>query len=88
MTAPTSPHLHGGDVAIYVFDIKSTELAHSFFYSVLVSILVFMALSTVFHLINFPDNSPFLGLFFQPYFGIIDPFNCVSVYENLPHLLI
>ena len=31
----------------------------SSFYSVLVSISVFMALSTVFHSINSPDNSPF-----------------------------
>ena len=37
---------------------KSTELSHFFFYSVLVSVSVFMALSTVFHSINFPDNSP------------------------------
>ena len=29
------------------------------FYSVLVSISVFVALSTVFHSINSPDNSPF-----------------------------
>ena len=36
---------------------KPTELAHSF-YSVLVSVSVFMALSTVFHSINSPDNSP------------------------------
>ena len=28
------------------------------FYSVLVSVSVFMALSTVFHSINSPDNSP------------------------------
>ena len=38
---------------------KPTELAHSFFlYSVLVSVSVFMALSTVFHSINSPDKSP------------------------------
>ena len=36
---------------------KPTELAHSF-YSVLVSVSVVMALSTVFHSINSPDNSP------------------------------
>ena len=36
---------------------KPTELAHTF-YSVLVSISVFMALSTVFHSTNPPDNSP------------------------------
>ena len=34
-----------------------TEHTHSF-YSVLVSVSVFMALSTVFHSINSPDNSP------------------------------
>ena len=37
---------------------KPTELAHPF-YSVLVSISVFKALSTVFHSMNSPDNSPF-----------------------------
>ena len=37
---------------------KPTELAHSFFYSVLMFVSVFMALSTVFHSINSPDNSP------------------------------
>ena len=36
---------------------KPTELAHSF-YSVLVSVSVFMALSTVFHSMNSPYNSP------------------------------
>ena len=38
---------------------KPTELAHSFyffFYSVLASISVFMALSGVFHFINFPPT--------------------------------
>ena len=36
---------------------KLTELAHSF-YSVLVSAFVLMALSTVFHSVNSPNNSP------------------------------
>ena len=51
---------------------KSTELAHSF--SVFLfcsSVSVFMALSTVFHSINSPDNSPLshsvLLVFFLPY---------------------
>ena len=39
------------------FRHKPTELAHSL-YSVLVSVSVFVALSTVFHSINSPDNSP------------------------------
>ena len=37
---------------------KLTELAHSFF-SVLLSVSVFMALSTVFHSINSPVSSQF-----------------------------
>ena len=42
-----------------MFSTKPTELLHSvffFFFSVLVSVSVFMALSTVFHYINSPDN--------------------------------
>ena len=40
----------GGDNAVYVFDTP--------FYSVLVSLFVFIDLSTVFHSINSPDNPP------------------------------
>ena len=47
----------GGDVAIYVFDINQLSLP-THFYSVLVSVSVVMALSTVFNSINSPDNSP------------------------------
>ena len=54
------------------FRHKPTELAHSF-YSVLVSVSVFMALSTVFHSINFPDISPLshsvLLVLFLPYWS-------------------
>ena len=60
----------GGDAAIYVFDINKPSLPTPF-YSVLVSISVFMALSTVFYSINFLDNSPLshsvLPVFFLPY---------------------
>ena len=42
----------GGDVAVH----KSTSLPIPF-YSVLVSAFVLMALSTVFHSMNSPDNS-------------------------------
>ena len=45
-----------GDVAVYVFDINQPSLLTPF-YSVLVSISVFMALSIVFHSIKPPDNS-------------------------------
>ena len=44
-----------GNVTIYVFDINQLSLPTPF-YSVLVSISVFVTLSTVFHSINSPDN--------------------------------
>ena len=53
---PTSSPSGGGDVAMYVFDINQSSLPTPF-YSVLESVFVFMALSTVFHSINFPNNS-------------------------------
>ena len=62
----------GGDVNVYVSDINQLNLPTPF-YSVLVSISVFMALSTVFHFINYPDNSPLshsvLPVLFLPYWS-------------------
>ena len=55
---PAGSPSRGGDVAVYVFDINQPSLPTPF-YPVLVSIFVFVALSTVFHSINSPDNSPF-----------------------------
>ena len=49
----------GGDVVVYVQHINQPSLP-SLFYLVFVSISVFMALSTVFHSIISPDNSPLL----------------------------
>ena len=67
-----SPSGGGGDVAIYVFDIKQPNLPTPF-YPVLVSISVFIALSTVFHAINSPDNSllshSLLPVLFLPYWS-------------------
>ena len=54
---PTGSPSHGGDVAVYVLDINQPSLPTPF-YSVLVSVFVFMALPTVFHSIKSPDNSP------------------------------
>ena len=48
----------GGDFTVSVKDINQPSLPTPF-YSVLVSISGSMALSTVFHSINSPDNSPF-----------------------------
>ena len=51
-------HLHVvGMLWLIFFSINQPSLLAPF-YSVLVSIYVFMALSTVFHSINSPDNSP------------------------------
>ena len=47
----------GGDVVVSVKDINQPSLPTPF-YSVLVSVSVFIALSTVFASINSPDNSP------------------------------
>ena len=62
----------GGNVAVYAFDINQPSLPTPF-YSVLVSIFSFMALSTVFHSINYPDNSPLshsvLPVLFLPYWS-------------------
>ena len=48
----------GGDVAAYVFNICQSSLPTPV-YTVLVSVSVFLAFSTVFHFINSPNNSPF-----------------------------
>ena len=62
----------GGDVTLYVPDINQLSLPTTF-YSVLVSISVSMALSTVFLSINSPDNSPLshsvLLVLFLPYWS-------------------
>ena len=55
---PMGSPSHGGDVTVYVYDINQLSLPTPF-YSVHVSVSVFVALSTVFHSINSPDNSPF-----------------------------
>ena len=44
-----------GNVAVYVFDINRPSLPTPF-YSALVSVSVFMALSTVFHSLDSSDN--------------------------------
>ena len=79
---PAGSTSRGGDVTVYVTDINQPSLSTFFFYSVLVSVSVFMAPSTVFHFINSPDNST-VSLFFQSYFCLIGPFNYISLYESL-----
>ena len=72
----------GGDVAVYVFDVDQPSLPTPF-HSVLVFIPVFMALSTLFHSINSPDNSPVSYSVLPVCFSLIGPFNYISLYESL-----
>ena len=64
----------GRNVAVYIFDMNQLSLPTPL-YSVLVSISVFMALSTVFHSTNPPDNSllshTVLPILFLPYWSWI-----------------
>ena len=91
--SPTPPHptpvpvgspSRGGDVAVYVFDKNQPSLP-TLLYSVLVSIAVFMTLSTVFHSINSPDNSPpshsVLPVFFLSALLVLLSYR--SLYESL-----
>ena len=81
MVSAGSPS-RGEDVAVHVFDINEPSLPTPF-YSVLVSISAFMALSTAFHSKNSPDHSPFPTLFFRSDLRLIGPFNYISLYESL-----
>ena len=54
---PAGSPPRGGDVAVYVSDVNQLSLPTPF-YSLLVSVSVFMALSTVLHSINSPNNTP------------------------------
>ena len=56
VSVPAGSPSRGGDVTVYVPDINQPSLPTPF-YSVLVSVFVFMALSTLFHSINSPHNS-------------------------------
>ena len=64
--------LRGGDVVFYDFDINQPSLPTPF-HPVLVYISAFMALSTVLHSINSPDNSllphSVLPVLFLPYWS-------------------
>ena len=69
---PAGSPSRGGDAAVYVFDTNQPSLPGPF-HSVLMSISVFIALSTVFHSISSPDNPPLshsvLPVLFLPYWS-------------------
>ena len=79
LLVPAGSSSRGRHITVNVYGINQPSLPTSF-YSVLVSISVIMALSTVFHSINSPDNS----LFFHSVLSSVSlPFNYMSLYENL-----
>ena len=86
-SVPAVSSSRAGDVMVYFTDINQPSLATSF-YSVLVSGSVFMALLTLFHSINSPDNSSLshsvLLVLILPYWSF-QP--CVSVYKSPSALL-
>ena len=69
-SVPKGSPSRGGDVELYVLDINPPSLPAPC-YSALVSVSAFMALSTVFHSINSPNNSllahSVLPVLFLPY---------------------
>ena len=79
---PAGSPLGDGDVTVYILDINQPELAHCF-HSVLVSVSVFMALSTVFHFINSPNNSPLSHSVLSVLLCLIGPFDYTSLHESL-----
>ena len=81
---PASSPSRGGEVTIYVLGI--TNRACPLFYSVLVSVSVFKALSTVFHCINSPDNSPLSHSVLLVLFRLTGPFNPISLRKSLSAL--
>ena len=77
----------GGDVAGYVDDINQPSLPTPF-YSVLATFFsVFRALSTVFHSINSPNNSPLshsvLPVLFLPYWFFSTLYLFMKVFSAL-----
>ena len=82
VTVPAGLPSRGRDVVVYVKDINQRSLPTPF-NSVLVSISVFMALSTVFHSVNSSNNSPLSHKFFRSYFCFIGPFNYICLCESL-----
>ena len=77
-----SPSRGGGDVVVDVVDTNQPSLPTPF-YSVLVFISVFMALSSVFHSKNSPENSPLSHSVLPVSFCLIGPFNYMPLFENL-----
>ena len=80
---PAGSPSRGGDVSVYVLDINQLSLPTPF-YSVLVCVSIFMALSTVFHSMNSPDNSRLSHSVLLVLFCLFGLFNYISLHGSLP----
>ena len=76
---PAGSPSRGGDVVVYLKDIKQPSLPTPFD-SVLVSISVFLTLSTVFHSMHSPDNAP-LSHSVRPVLNL--PYSSFQLYISL-----
>ena len=76
---PAGSLSRGGDGTVCVKDINQPTLPTPF-YSVLVSVSVFITLSTVFHSINSSDDSPHSHPVSS---GLLGPFNYISLSDSL-----
>ena len=81
LSVPAESPSRGGDVTVYVFEITQPSLPTPFS-SVLVSISVFMALSTVLQSIHSPDNSPLSHSVLQVL--LVGPFNYIYLFRKAP----
>ena len=83
LLVPAGSPSRGRDATIYVLDLNQPNLPTPF-YSVFVPVSVFMALSTVFHSINSPDNYPLSDFVLMVLSCLLVPLNYVSLFESLP----
>ena len=80
--APVGSPSCGGDVAVCIFDINQPSLPTPF-YSGFVSISVFVALSTIFHFIYFPDNSPLSHSVLRVFISALLVLSTIYLYKSL-----
>ena len=83
LLVPTGSPSPGGNVTVYVFNINQPSLPAPF-YSVLVSVSVFMALQPVFHSMILPTTLRILTLIFSSSFCLSGSFNYISLSKSLP----
>ena len=86
---PAGSLSRGGDVAVYVFWHKPTELAHSFCFCSWCLCMSLHPFQLYFVPKILPTSLRFLTLFFRSFLCLISPFNYnISPFESLPKLFV